>query len=168
MAKHRKRDKLMHSPYINPTPQKPMKQRAEEMLAELRKYESGRRVHFLDDKVLKHLIKKGEVKLVNMRGFGSLTSHRHAVAAKPAPKVVEDTREPYAKRKAAMEEAGLNHRGKNWGKKRVDLPRLQREIKLREREITWKKLRGEYTRTEQIRDEMALKEYNELLENSKK
>lgn len=121
--------------------QKPMAKRMQEMLDLLWKYGSIY-VHRLDKKVLKRLIKKGDVKIVN----GEYESGRKTVSsAKPtSPLAIPDKREtggPYAKRRAAMEEAGLAYKGKTWGKKRIDLPREERERKINEKKLMWKKLK---------------------------
>jgi len=127
--------------------QKPMAERMEEMLVRLQKY-NGTLVTALDRKVLKRLIKQGKARIENtgspksMNCFGSTSTRSVAMATNPAPlEKVTETEGPYAKRRAAMEASGLNYRGKNWGKVRVDLPREEREKKISDKKLMWKKLK---------------------------
>lgn len=126
--------------------QKPMAQRMQEMLDLLWKHGSIC-VHRLDRKVLNRLIKKGSAKIVN-GDYGSLRKTVSMAKATLLPPIKSEpkTGGPYAKRRAAMEEAGLPYKGKTWGKVRVDLPREKRERKLNEKELMWKKLKhfGKY------------------------
>jgi hypothetical protein len=119
--------------------QQPMAQRVAEMIAKLTKFPSGVRVQNIDQKVLKQLIKKGKVKLVN-RGTGGAT-HRYALLVDPLPCPTQCTpNTPYAKRIADQQEAGLVLRGRNRGKTRVDLPREARELKISKKREMWAKL----------------------------
>jgi len=120
--------------------QKPMVERMQEMLGQIQQY-NGTRVDCLDKKVLKRLIKQGKVKITNGSGRAAIVNgrkwvmanHSMAVATTPIPiKEIIEPDGPYAKRRAALEASGLNYRGKNWGKKRVDLPREERERKINE------------------------------------
>ena len=121
--------------------QQPMAFRMQEMLELLWKHGSVY-VHRLDRKVLNRLIKKGSAKIVN----GEYSGLRKTVSAakptsRPPIKMEPKTAGPYAKRRAAMEEAGLQYKGKTWGKIRVDLPREERERKINEKKVMWKKLK---------------------------
>jgi len=121
--------------------QKPMAERMQETTELLWKHGQIQACR-IDKKVLKRLIAQGKVKrkLIQV-GFGYKTNSM-VIAIEPAPtKEVTETAGPYAKRKAALEELGLNYRGKNWGKVRVDLPREAREKKISEKKLMWKKLK---------------------------
>jgi hypothetical protein len=124
--------------------QKPMAKRMQEML----EYIWGRdhtRSDLLDKKVLKQLIKKGKVKIVNSGGGGynfNRGTRNMVIAIEAASdKEESETGGPYAKRREALEESGLAYRGKNFGKIRLDLPRDAREKKITEKTAMWKKLK---------------------------
>lgn len=126
--------------------QKPMAKRMQETMELIWKHGAWP-ADRIDAKVLKRLIKQGKVKRDIRDLSGSFRkTNTIAVALIPAPKEIEkpDTGGPYAKRRAAMDDAGLSYQGKNWGKKRVDLPREERERKIAEKKQMWAKLKQRF------------------------
>ena len=128
--------------------QKPVALRMQEMLLHLQRYNAAR-VDVLDRKVLNRLIKAGKVKITNgsratiVNGLKRvMTTTPQAVPTELAPiKIEEESPGPYAKRKADLEEMGVSYRGKTWGKVRVDLPREEREKRINDKKLMWKKLK---------------------------
>jgi hypothetical protein len=105
--------------------QKPMKQRKAELLATIQaKGENGLATNSINfyQPVLNKLIKDGDVVLKrNIYRTGFHGANRTAMVATWFPEPVEEeVREPYAKRKAALEEAGLPYKGMNQGTPRQD------------------------------------------------
>jgi len=119
--------------------QKPMTVLVRETLEYIWKHDSIR-ADRVEKKVVKRLLNRELVKRV--RTSTGSRSTIMLVATAPAPTVEEPKTEgPYAKRKALLEATGVSYRGKTWGKKRVDLPREERERKIAEKQEMWKKLK---------------------------
>lgn len=104
--------------------QKPMKQRKAELLAKIQKSGEGglgtNSINFFQP-VLSKLIKDGDVVLKrNIFRSGYHGANRTAMVATWFPEVKEErVAEPYAKRKAAMNEDDQHYKGKNQGKEHV-------------------------------------------------
>lgn len=128
-------------------PQKPMKQRKAELLAKIQAKGSAglgtvKSIDFFNP-VLKHLIKDGDVVLkrnVFRSGWGGKNST--SMIATWFPEVVEEeVREPYAKKKAALKEAGLRVPGENRGKEKTET-RVINWTKKKEERVLFDTLKG--------------------------
>jgi len=126
--------------------QKPMKQRKAELLARIQaKGESGLGTNSINffQPVLDKLIKDGDVVLKrNIYRSGYHGANRTAMVATWFPEVTEErVAEPYAKRKAAMEEAELPYRGMNQGKETVP-KKVVKWSKKKDQQLTMDILKG--------------------------
>jgi hypothetical protein len=123
--------------------QKPLAQRMQETMERIWKY-GNIRVDRTDKDVLKRLIKQGKVKITQYR-YGGRKSTAVLVSLIPAPVKEEksDTGGPFAKRRAALDEAEIHYRGKNLGREKVVGERRltkQQKKKLEQKQV-WEKLK---------------------------